>query len=272
MSEETMYLPDAVSVDRDGLSGFDSGSHLALHDELCKLVEDLGAPTLNMPADLLARWRTSIEKEVGNGFGKRASLLTKQLAALDKERVQTLVYLYSVVNGQRRSLVKERQAAADRIEVRLRKFSKVRRSISRLKRTASIGNIVEILEELPTEVQRLDLEETLRVLKAQNEEYQALMTRRSQEQQITRRPPMSEVRPETDEAYAMVCRYVEASYLLTKTREVREKIYDLVLHINQTTARHRAGFRESRTKRRLAKLNRQATQSEAANEAAEGEA
>ena len=38
--------------------------------------------------------------------------------------------------------------------------------------------------------------------------------------------------------------------------------------MNRVMADYRTNFRESRTKRRLAKLNRQTTQSEAANEAA----
>ena len=89
---------------------------------------------------------------------------------------------------------------------------------------------------------------------------------------MRQRPPMAEIRPHTDAAYAMVRRYVEASYLFAKTDEERTRIYRLVQDMNRVMADYRTNFRESRTKRRLAKLNRKTRQDEAANEAAEGEA
>ena len=85
---------------------------------------------------------------------------------------------------------------------------------------------------------------------------------------------MAEIRPHTDAAYAMVRRYIEASYLFAKTDEERTRIYRLVRDMNRVMADYRTNFRESRTKRRLAKLGREAMQDEPVteNEAAEGEA
>ena len=274
MDDEKTISPDAGLIDVNGISHFSAGIHMQLNEVLCSLVEEAGAELLHLPDGLIPRWKAAIDAEIGGAKGRKSSLLTKQLAEIDKERVKMLVSLFGVIRGNRHTPNEARRKAAAQLEVKLSRHRRTRRSISAQERSADIESIEMHLAELSAEIAALDLKETIDHLHELNERFRKLTAERRSEALKRQRPPMAEIRPHTDAAYAMVRRYVEASYLFAKTDEERTRIYRLVRDMNRVMAEYRANHRESRTKRRLAKLGREAMQDEAAteNEATEGEA
>ena len=262
MDDEKIYLPDAVQIDVDGISHFSSNEHTGMHEELCRLVAEAGEELLLLPKGLMARWEAALKSEMGHVKGRRKSELTKQLRELDRERVKMLVNLFGVIRGNHHSPIEAQRKASERLALKLGRFRRTRRSMSGPLRSVDIESIELHLKELAADVVTLGLKETADRLHELNERYQAMTRQRTDEALAQKRRPMAELRPLTDEVYAMVRRYVEASYLFAKTDADRAKIYQLVMTMNRVTAERRAGFRESQTKRRQARLERQKTATE----------
>ena len=262
MDDEKIFLPDAVQIDVDGISHFSSNEHAGMNDELFILVAKAGEELLLLPKGLMARWEAAIKAEMGHVKGRRGSELTKQLRELDRERVKMLVNLFDMIRGNRHSPIEAQRKASERLTLKLGRFRRTRRSMSGPLRSVDIESIELHLNELAADVQTLGLKKTADRLHELNERYQAMTRQRTDEALAQKRRPMTELRPLTDEIFAMVRRYVEASYLFAKTDADRAKIYQLVMTMNRVTSERRAGFRESQTKRRQARLERQKTATE----------
>ena len=91
----------------------------------------------------------------------------------------------------------------------------------------------------------LSLAPVMAELKAVNEKFQTIYNERQVKAVDEKLPALKEVRAMTDAIFGVVCRYIEASYLLAATEDDRALIERLVDQINQEVDHFKTAHKQS---------------------------
>ena len=111
--------------------------------------------------------------------------------------------------------------------------------------TAEVRGMLKDLERFATEVTALGLAPVTAQLKTVNDEFQKVYNTRQEKAVDQKMPALSEVRPQTDAVFGVVCRYIEASYLFATTDDDRALIERLVDRINQESDHFKTSHKQS---------------------------
>lgn len=84
-------LPEIVSIQATSLHNFNNVMHTQFHSDQYDLVAKVEAAKLNLPADLLARWKKGIDLEIELNKQTALSTLIKDLDAKNHDRNKTLM-------------------------------------------------------------------------------------------------------------------------------------------------------------------------------------
>ena len=111
--------------------------------------------------------------------------------------------------------------------------------------TAEVRGLLKDLERFSAEMTALSLAPVMAELKAVNEKFQTIYNERQVKAVDEKLPALKEVRAMTDAVFGVVCRYIEASYLLAATEDDRAPIERLVDQINQEIDHFKTAHKQS---------------------------
>ncbi|WP_455103369.1 DUF6261 family protein [Phocaeicola abscessus] len=227
-------MENLLKIDRSNCGRYPNALHAQFHNRMHALIAGEELATLHLSDALLKEWREYIDTEVSINREAEASILSKRMLEKDGERDKLLSYLFNTVSNERlNSVDNEAREAAERIGYAVDPY----KGLQSEARDAETLHVIGLLEDLDKteakpDVQLLGLAPTVARLKTVNKEYQDLQTERMTLRVESKLPSAREIRPRTDAAYYLVCRYIDGSYVLG-TPEVRTAIESLILRMNQ---------------------------------------
>ena len=194
---------------------------------------------LKFPAGLMDLWDERLGREVKVNKTIAESAFVKQLEELDKQRDEVLSGIFSVVRGSTRSRTKAKAEAAVRLARALKPYVSTQKAAFD-EETANLRGLKDDVSTLSADITALGLTNDFTDLFTLNESFAKLRLQRQVEDPSGDLPTSKVARAETDEAYDVVCSYIEAAFLHAATDEDRQAIATLIRELNKMTAFYKA--------------------------------
>ena len=166
------------------------------------------------------------------------------MKAFDQQRDDLLTNLFGIVRAQLKSPVAAVREAAKALDKGLGVYAGIQSKAVDAE-TAEVRGMLKDLERFATEVTALGLAPVTAQLKTVNDEFQKVYNTRQEKAVDQKMPVLSEVRPQTDAVFGVVCRYIEASYLFATTDDDRALIERLVDRMNQESDHFKTAHKQS---------------------------
>ena len=235
-------LPNNVRIETTSLHSFNNALHALYHRNQYDLVAKVEQSKLNIPADLLASWKASIDMEVEINKQSAMSALTKELETKDAERDKVLSQLFNLIRAHRMSFVEADSKAGERLYAVLKPYFGIQKEAVG-DETLHIVGMLKDTERLTAEVTTLGLAPVLTKLKTLNEEFEKLDAQRRSDAVAEKLPDSRSVRRQTDNDFDMICQCIHVAYLLSKND--KELIRKLIDEMNRVSADKKAAHNAS---------------------------
>ena len=239
-----LQLPKVLKVEGSNCSNYINSHHLQFQFNMYELVKAVDKLKLHLTDELLKIWADCLELETELNKQATATVYTEQMKALDQQRDDLLTNLFGVVRAQLKSPVTAVREAAKALDKGLGVYAGIQNKAVDAE-TAEVRGMLKDLERFATEVTALGLTPVTAQLKTVNDEFQKIYNTRQEKAVDQKMPALSEVRPQTDTVFGIVCRYIEASYLFATTDDDRALIERLVDRMNQESDHFKTSHKQS---------------------------
>ena len=244
MKKLNIQIHKMMQLDSSYCGRYANSHHLQFQFNMYELVKAVDKLKLHLTDELLKTWADCLELETELNKQATATVQTEQMKALDKQRDDLLTNLFGVVRAQLKSPVAAVREAAKALDKGLSVYAGIQSKAVDAE-TAEVRGMLKDLERFATEVTALGLAPVTAQLKAVNEKFQTVYNERQVKAVNEKLPALKEVRTMTDAVFDVVCRYIEASYLLAATDEDRNLIERLVDQINQEVDHFKTAHKQS---------------------------
>ena len=244
MKKLNIQIPKMMQIDSSYCGRYSNSHHLQFQFNMYELVKAVDKLKLHLTDELLKTWADCIELETELNKQATAMVQTEQMKALDKQRDDLLTNLFGVVRAQLKSPVQAVREAAKALDKGLGVYAGIQSKAVDAE-TAEVRGMLKDLERFATEVTALGLAPVTAQLKTVNDEFQKVYNTRQEKAVDQKMPALSEVRPQTDAVFGVVCRYIEASYLFATTDDDRALIERLVDRMNQESDHFKTSHKQS---------------------------
>ena len=244
MEHFNVKIPKMKLVDVARCSRYTNSHHLQFMFNVYALVKAGDKVKLHLTDELLKSWNDCIELETELNKQATATVHTEQMAALDRQRDTLLTNLFGIVRVQLKSPVQAVKEAAQKFNKALAVYLGIQGKAADAE-TAEVRGLLKDLERFSAEMTALSLAPVMAELKAVNEKFQTIYNERQVKAVDEKLPALKEVRAMTDAVFGVVCRYIEASYLLAATEDDRAPIERLVEQINQEIDHFKTAHKQS---------------------------
>ena len=244
MEKFKITVPKMALVKTSLSTHYSNSHHLQFMFNVYALVKAGDKLKLHLTDELLKSWGDCIDMETELNKVANASLHAEQMAALDRQRDTLLTNLFGVIRVQQKSPVQAVKEAAQKLDKALGVYAGIQNKAADAE-TAEVRGLLKDLERFSAEMTALGLAPVVAELKAVNEKFQTVYNERQVKAVNEKLPALKEVRTMTDAVFGVVCRYIEASYLLTATEEDRSLIERLVDQINQEIDHFKTAHKQS---------------------------
>ena len=214
---------------------FNLSLHSQFHFLQYGLVKAVDQTKLKIPAAVMSTWEASNKSETQLDQESTASEHTAKLLALDNERDNLLVNIFYVIRGYRFSNEESKRDAALRLSAKLKPYTSLRNLPFEME-SARIRGLEDDVSTMAADITAVGLTSTFAQLHTANEAYETLRMTRRTGTTDTKLPNAREVRAVADEAYDVVCQYIQAAYLYATADEDKKMIEQLVDRMNKVTA------------------------------------
>ena len=214
---------------------FNLSLHSQFHFLQYGLVKAVDQTKLKIPAAVMSTWEASNKSETQLDQESTASEHTAKLLALDNERDNLLVNIFYVVRGYRFSNEASKRDAALRLSAKLKPYTSLRNLPFEME-SARIRGLEDDVSTMAADITAVGLTSTFAQLHTANEAYETLRMTRRTGTTDTKLPNAREVRAVADEAFDVVCQYIQAAYLYATADEDKKMIEQLVDRMNKVTA------------------------------------
>ena len=214
---------------------FNLSLHSQFHFLQYGLVKAVDQTKLKIPAAVMSTWEASNKSETQLDQESTASEHTAKLLALDNERDNLLVNIFYVIRGYRFSNEASKRDAALRLSAKLKPYTSLRNLPFEME-SARIRGLEDDVSTMAADITAVGLTSTFAQLHTANEAYETLRMTRRTGTTDTKLPSAREVRAVADEAYDVVCQYIQAAYLYATADEDKKMIEQLVDRMNKVTA------------------------------------
>ena len=244
MERLNIKIPKMVMVKASQCVHYSNSHHLQFMFNVYALVKAGDKVKLHLTDELLKTWNDCIELETELNKQATATVHTEQMAALDRQRDTLLTNLFGIVRVQLKSPVQAVKEAAQKLDKALGVYAGIQSKAADAE-TAEVRGLLKDLERFSAEMTALGLAPVTAELKAVNEKFQTIYNERQVKAVDEKLPALKEVRAMTDAVFGVVCRYIEASYLLAATEDDRAPIERLVDQINQEIDHFKTAYKQS---------------------------
>ena len=244
MEKFKITVPKMALVKTSLSTHYSNSHHLQFMFNVYALVKAGDKLKLHLTDELLKSWNDCIELETELNKQATATVHTEQMAALDRQRDTLLTNLFGIVRVQLKSPVQAVKEAAQKLDKALGVYAGIQNKAADAE-TAEVRGLLKDLERFSAEMTALSLAPVMAELKAVNEKFQTIYNERQVKAVDEKLPALKEVRAMTDAVFGVVCRYIEASYLLAATEDDRAPIERLVDQINQEIDHFKTAHKQS---------------------------
>ena len=244
MEKFKITVPKMALVKTSLSTHYSNSHHLQFMFSVYALVKAGDKLKLHLTDELLKSWGDCIDMETELNKVANATLHAEQMAALDRQRDTLLTNLFGVIRVQQKSPVQAVAESAQKLNKALAVYLGIQGKAADAE-TAEVRGLLKDLERFSTEMTALSLAPVMAELKAVNEKFQTIYKERQVKAVDEKLPALKEVRAMTDAVFGVVCRYIEASYLLAATEEDRSLIERLVDQINQEVDHFKTAHKQS---------------------------
>ena len=244
MEKFKITIPKMALVKTSLSTHYINSHHLQFMFNVHALVKAADKLKLHLTDELLKSWGDCIELETELNKQATATVHTEQMAALDRQRDTLLTNLFGVIRVQQKSPVQAVAESARKLNKALAVYLGIQSKAADAE-TAEVRGLLKDLERFSAEMTALSLAPVMAELKAVNEKFQTIYNERQVKAVDEKLPALKEVRAVTDAVFAVVCRYIEASYLLAATEDDRALIERLVDRMNQESEHFKTSHKQS---------------------------
>ena len=244
MEKFKITIPKMSLVKTSLSTHYSNSHHLQFMFNVHALVKVADKLKLHLTDELLKSWADCIDMETELNKVANATLHAEQMAALDRQRDTLLTNLFGVIRVQQKSPVQAVAESARKLNKALAVYLGIQSKAADAE-TAEVRGLLKDLEHFSAEMTALSLAPVVAELKAVNEKFQTVYNERQVKAVDEKLPALKEVRAMTDAVFGVVCRYIEASYLLAATEDDRAPIERLVDQINQEIDHFKTAHKQS---------------------------
>ena len=244
MEKIKITIPKMALVKTSLSTHYSNSHHLQFMFNVHALVKGVDKLKLHLTDELLKSWADCIDMETELNKVANATLHAEQMAALDCQRDTLLTNLFGVIRVQQKSPVQAVAESARKLNKALAVYLGIQSKAADAE-TAEVRGLLKDLERFSGEMTALSLAPVMAELKAVNEKFQTIYNERQVKAVDEKLPTLKEVRAMTDAVFGVVCRYIEASYLLAATEDDRAPIERLVDQINQEVDHFKTAHKQS---------------------------
>ena len=244
MEKFKITIPKMALVKTSLSTHYSNSHHLQFMFNVHALVKGVDKLKLHLTDELLKSWADCIDMETELNKDANATLHAEQMAALDRQRDTLLTNLFGVIRVQQKSPVQAVAESARKLNKALAVYLGIQSKAADAE-TAEVRGLLKDLERFSGEMTALSLAPVMAELKAVNEKFQTIYNERQVKAVDEKLPALKEVRAMTDAVFGVVCRYIEASYLLAATEDDRAPIERLVDQINQEIEHFKTAHKQS---------------------------
>ena len=244
MEKFKITVPKMALVKTSLSTHYSNSHHLQFMFNVHALVKAADKLKLHLTDELLKSWGDCIDMETELNKVANATLHAEQMAALDRQRDTLLTNLFGVIRVQQKSPVQAVAESARKLNKALAVYLGIQSKAADAE-TAEVRGLLKDLERFSAELTALGLAPVVAELKAVNEKFQTVYNERQVKAVDEKLPALKEVRAMTDAIFGVVCRYIEASYLLAATEDDRALIERLVDQINQEIDHFKTAHKQS---------------------------
>ena len=244
MEKFKITIPKMALVKTSLSTHYSNSHHLQFMFNVHALVKAADKLKLHLTDELLKSWADCIDMETELNKVANATLHAEQMAALDRLRDTLLTNLFGVIRVQQKSPVQAVAESARKLNKALAVYLGIQSKAADAE-TAEVRGLLKDLERFSAEMTALSLAPVMAELKAVNEKFQTIYNERQVKAVDEKLPALKEVRAMTDAVFGVVCRYIEASYLLAATEDDRALIERLVDQINQEIDHFKTAHKQS---------------------------
>ena len=244
MEKFKITIPKMALVKTSLSTHYSNSHHLQFMFNVHALVKAVDKLKLHLTDELLKSWADCIDMETELNKVANATLHAEQMAALDRQRDTLLINLFGVIRVQQKSPVQAVAESARKLNKALAVYLGIQSKAADAE-TAEVRGLLKDLERFSAEMTALSLAPVMAELKAVNEKFQTIYNERQVKAVDEKLPALKEVRAMTDAVFGVVCRYIEASYLLAATEDDRAPIERLVEQINQEIDHFKTAHKQS---------------------------
>ena len=244
MEKFKITVPKMALVKTSLSTHYSNSHHLQFMFNVHALVKGVDKLKLHLTDELLKSWADCIDMETELNKVANATLHAEQMAALDRQRDTLLTNLFGVIRVQQKSPVQAVAESARKLNKALAVYLGIQGKAADAE-TAEVRGLLKDLERFSGEMTALSLAPVMAELKAVNEKFQTIYNERQVKAVDEKLPALKEVRAMTDAVFGVVCRYIEASYLLAATEDDRAPIERLVDQINQEIDHFKTAHKQS---------------------------
>ena len=244
MEKFKITIPKMALVKTSLSTHYSNSHHLQFMFNVHALVKAADKLKLHLTDELLKSWADCIDMETELNKDANATLHAEQMAALDRQRDTLLTNLFGVIRVQQKSPVQAVAESARKLNKALAVYLGIQSKAADAE-TAEVRGLLKDLERFSGEMTALSLAPIMAELKAVNEKFQTIYNERQVKAVDEKLPALKEVRAMTDAVFGVVCRYIEASYLLAATEDDRAPIERLVDQINQEIDHFKTAHKQS---------------------------
>lgn len=241
-----------VEIMSINVARLDNALHARYHLLMYELVNSgkVSLSTLHIPAELMSEWLANINLEKDISREVTASLSTEDMKVIDKERCSYITFIFQ--SGRTAALMPfgANKEAGRRMSLLADKYAGIQdEGVER--KTMHIDGLLEDLDkpENSADVDALGLREYVEALRDANKRYHDMRVARTGTRSANKLPAAKVVRPNSDGNLELVCKYIEASYLLSSSAEDKVAIAALVDNMNQQSAEIKANFNQSQSQK-----------------------
>ena len=244
MEKIKITIPKLALVKTSLSAHYSNSHHLQFMFNVHALVKAVDRLKLHLTDELLKSWADCIDMETELNKVANATLHAEQMAALDRQRDTLLTNLFGVIRVQQKSPVQAVAESARKLNKALAVYLGIQGKAADAE-TAEVRGLLKDLERFSAEMTALGLAPVMAELKAVNEKFQTIYNERQVKAVDEKLPALKEVRAVTDAVFGVVCRYIEACYLLAATEDDRAPIERLVDQINQEIDHFKTTYKQS---------------------------
>ena len=244
MEKFKITIPKMALVKTSLSTHYSNSHHLQFMFNVHALVKAVDKLKLHLTDELLKSWADCIDMETELNKVANATLHAEQMAALDRQRDTLLTNLFGIIRVQQKSPVQAVAESARKLNKALAVYLGIQSKAADAE-TAEVRGLLKDLERFSGEMTALSLAPVMAELKAVNEKFQTIYNERQVKAVDEKLPALKEVRAITDAVFGVVCRYIEASYLLAATEDDRAPIERLVEQINQEIDHFKTAHKQS---------------------------